>query len=231
MLIALPTRVRTPFFQTPPGNPFPFQLSGLSFCHSPKGEDSLNITGLARAAVSGDEKALDLLSSCRVPPNAGAPENLNAYAGSANGVIYYLNENGSCTEVLQADGAVKTLLMWNDVLIVITEHMVIGQFQSERDGAVRELSRVKLSTRLKENHVSWVGAGQLAISSGEMNIRLWDLKNDDNYVLSYEARDQGRKGGTNEIYCKFVGQSTEQWPFSFSGFWKPFPNRLEDIFE
>ena len=165
------------------------RLSGLSFCHSPRQEEGINLTGLARAAVNGDEKALDLFSSWRSPPNTNQ-KNLNAYAGSANGIIYYLNENGSCMEVLQADGAVKTLLMWNDILIVITENMVIGQFQSEKDGSVSELSRVKLSTRLKENHVTWVASGQLAISSGEMNIRIWDLKNDDNYVLSYDPPDK-----------------------------------------
>ena len=41
----------------------------------------------------------------------------------------------------------KKLLTWNNILIVITENMVIGQFQMEHDGSVRETSRVKLSTR------------------------------------------------------------------------------------
>ncbi len=61
----------------------------------------------------------------------GTSENLNSYAGSVSGIIYYLNENGSCMEVLQADGAVKYLLHYqqNDRIIVITESMVIGQFQ------------------------------------------------------------------------------------------------------
>ena len=47
------------------------------------------------------------------------PENLNCYAGSASGIIYFLNENGSCMEVLQADGAVKYLLHYslNDLII------------------------------------------------------------------------------------------------------------------
>jgi hypothetical protein len=39
------------------------------------------------------------------------------------------------------------LLTWKNILIVITENMVIGQFQMEADGSVREVSRVKLSTR------------------------------------------------------------------------------------
>ena len=54
--------------------------------------------------MAGDEKALDLFSSWRpnmVEKLQASSENLNAYAGSASGVIYYLNENGSCMEVLQ----------------------------------------------------------------------------------------------------------------------------------
>ena len=81
----------------------------------------------------------------------GAPsENLNCYAGSASGIIYYLNENGSCMEVLQADGAGKYLLHYaqSDLIIVITESMVIGQFQMDDDGSIAEVSRIKVSTIL-----------------------------------------------------------------------------------
>ena len=81
------------------------------------------MSSLARAAVAGDERALDLFSSWR--PKTGrrgvhqvlyctvlyyaslycilhqdqARENLNFFLGSMSGVIYYLNENGSCMEV------------------------------------------------------------------------------------------------------------------------------------
>ena len=89
------------------------QLTGLTFCPSGGGGASdpanLNLTGLARAAVAGDEKALDLFSSWRpnmVEKLQASAENLNAYAGSASGVIYYLNENGSCMEVLQVGGRI-----------------------------------------------------------------------------------------------------------------------------
>jgi WD40 repeat protein len=51
---------------------------------------------------------------------------------------------------------------------------------------------------MKENHISWVTTGQLAITSGEMNIRIWNLKNDDNYVLNYE---QGDKPTSEFITC------------------------------
>lgn len=52
---------------------------------------------------------------------------------------------------------------------------------------------------MKENHISWVSTGQLAITSGEMNIRIWNLKNDDNFVLSYDRGD-----GTNKSTSEFI---------------------------
>ena len=111
----------------------------------------MDISGLARAAVSGDENALDMFIHANSGGNAAGPtggnggpiENLNCYAGSASGIIYFLNDNGSCMEVLQADGAVKYLLHYahNDLIIVITENMVIGQFQMDEDGSISEVSR------------------------------------------------------------------------------------------
>ena len=118
-------------------------------------------------------------------------------------------------EVLQADGAVKYLLHYahKDLIIVITENMVIGQFAMEEDGSISEVSRIKISTRSKENPTVWVGLGLLAISTvcafflkknnsilnsiifskGESNVRVWDLQTDDNFVL---PRPPGF--GTNE---------------------------------
>ena len=74
----------------------------------------MDIGGLARAAVAGDENALDMFTSLNrgskfdaaggastgsngagVGLSAGLPaENLNCYAGSGSGIIYYLNDNG-----------------------------------------------------------------------------------------------------------------------------------------
>ena len=172
------------------------ELRGLVFC-SPSGSESggIDISNLAKAAVAGDEKALDLFSMwnngqmATIKPGAtgSASENLNCYAGSTTGVIYFLNANGSCMEVLQADGAVKYILHYNndsqDIIIVITESMVIGQFQVDPDGCLTEVAKIKVSTRTKENQAAWAGKGMLAIATGEVNVRLWDLKTDDNYVL------------------------------------------------
>ena len=45
-------------------------------------------------------------------------------------------------EVLQADGAIRTLLYHDigDILIVVTEALVVGQFKVEQDGSLVEVS-------------------------------------------------------------------------------------------
>ena len=143
---------------------------------SQEASPGLDMSSLARAAVAGDERALDLFSSWR--PKTGrrgglgagsSRENLNFYIGSMSGVIYYLNENGSCMEVLQADGAIRTLLYHDlgDVLIVVTESLVVGQFRVETDGSLVEVSKVKMSTRSADVSISWAGRGVLAITTGK----------------------------------------------------------------
>ena len=168
-------------------------LSQLVFRNVLNPEPSLDISGLARAAVAGDERALDLFSSWR--PKTGkrggfggqnSRENLNFYVGSMSGVIYYLNENGSCMEVLQADGAIRTLLYHSlsDLLIVVTESLVVGQFKVEGDGSLVEVSKVKMSSRSADCSITWAGRGLLAITTGELSVRLWNLDTGDNFVLT-----------------------------------------------
>ncbi len=176
----------------------------------------MSLSGLARAAVAGDEKALDLFSSWR-PSDAnrfrqeqhrhsggssrGAGPN-TAFAGSTRGVIYCLSENGSCMEVLQAEGPVRKLLLTSkNELVVVTESMVIGQFRVEHDGTVGEVSRVKLSTRTKENHIAWVDDTHLAVNSGDMTVRVWNLKTDANFVLTAEAEGASMQFITCLSYC------------------------------
>ncbi|XP_047485121.1 intraflagellar transport protein 140 homolog [Penaeus chinensis] len=163
---------------------------------------SLDINGLARAAVSGDERALDIFSSWR--PRTGhkrlglgsnAKENLNFFLGSSTGVLYHVSDSGNCVEVLQADGGIKRLLHHEsrNLLVVITEGMVLGQFSVAIDGAVTEINKVKLSGRTNDIQVTWAGTGLLAVSTGDNNVRLWNLDSGDNYVLSlhgFSYRDQ-----------------------------------------
>lgn len=60
------------------------------------------------------------------------------------GVLYHVSDSGNCVEVLQADGGIKRLLHHEsrNLLVVITEGMVLGQFSVALDGSVTEVNKV-----------------------------------------------------------------------------------------
>ena len=73
-------------------------------------------------------------------------------------MVYFLNgANGSCMEVLQADGGAVKYVMYfdndggggSDVIVVVTENMVIGQFSVDpSDGSLVEVTKIKVSRPL-----------------------------------------------------------------------------------
>lgn len=77
------------------------------------------LNNLARAAVAGDEAALDTLTNWRPRTAArnlshsGVKDNHCFYVGTQTGVIYYLNQSGTCTEVLRSETSVFTQVLWH----------------------------------------------------------------------------------------------------------------------
>ena len=104
-------------------------------------------------------------------------------------------------EVLQADGAIRTLLYHDltDVLVVVTESLVVGQFTAEHDGSLVEISKVKMSTRSSDCSISWAGKGILAITTGELSVRLWNLDNGDNFVLTGNTGSGGHSESISSL--------------------------------
>uniref|UniRef100_T1IR84 Uncharacterized protein n=1 Tax=Strigamia maritima TaxID=126957 RepID=T1IR84_STRMM len=159
---------------------------------------SVDIAGLARAAVAGDEIALDLFSSWNLPSSKSKKltitggerkENLEYFAASTSGIIYYVNTNGSTTDVCQLDVGIKKLMFHEDrdLMVVITENLILYQFQVSPDGDLEEVSKVKLIGKTSEVITEWAGPGILAVSTGENLIRIWDIDMTDNYVLMLEG--------------------------------------------
>ena len=115
-----------------------------------------------------------------------------------------MNENGSCMEVLQADGAIRRMLYHEggDSLIVVTESLVVGQFRVEPDGSLVETSKVKMSSRSADCSITWAGRGLLAITTGELAVRLWNLDTGDNFVLTGNTGTSGHSEFLSSLaYC------------------------------
>ncbi|XP_034252751.1 intraflagellar transport protein 140 homolog [Thrips palmi] len=169
----------------------------------------MDISGLARAAVAGDEKALDMFSAWR-PRTAGNRFSLNSqgqdslsfYVASLRGLIYYVSESGSCSEVLNTDGQIVRKLLYlrlKDHLIVVTESLTVTQFQTDSEGMLSELSKVKLSAQAGDTQILWAGPSCLAITIGDLSIRLWDLESSDSYLL-VPSQEESPKSPTRQAF-------------------------------
>jgi len=112
---------------------------------------------LARAAVASDERALDLFSSWR--PRTAAPtavstqqDNHAFYISTTNGIIYFVDTQGQCKEVLNTDGLSLNYLLHHqirDSIVIMTEGLNIGHFQADPvNGELTELTKVSITYRV-----------------------------------------------------------------------------------
>ncbi|XP_060521943.1 intraflagellar transport protein 140 homolog [Cylas formicarius] len=163
----------------------------------PTARSDFDVEGLARAAVDGDEHALDVFSDWRPKTTArkfksrDASDNWSFFIGSQSGSIFYINAGGSCAEVLSTDGLGLLHMIFHpakDSVIVVMEGLTIGHFSVDRLGHLTEIARVKLSGRMQARStgghgVAWAGNSSLAVLTGDLTVRVWDLDTNDNYVL------------------------------------------------
>lgn len=195
-------------------------------------------SGLAKAAIGGDERALDIFSSWR--PRTAAPttiitqkDNHAFYIGTTSGVIFFVDNQGQCTEILNTNGAAIQLILHHqtrDSLIVMTEGLNIGHFQTDPiTGRLTELTKVKLSSRydiLRSGPaMCWAGGNTLAILTGELGVRCWNLHSGDSYVLSPPDSSTGSIATPQEIctsisFCKNNGTLAAGTNLGTIYFWK-----------
>ncbi|XP_043479538.1 intraflagellar transport protein 140 homolog [Leptopilina heterotoma] len=181
---------------------------------------AVDLSGLAKAAVAGDERALDLFSSWR--PKTAAPtaiptqrDNHAFYIGTANATIYFVDIQGQCVEVINMNDTTLHALLHHqsrDSLVVLTAGLNIAHYQADPiTGQLTELTKVKLSGKSDISRsgpsICWTGGNTLAILTGELDVRCWDLHTNDSYVLSPSESIMGNVAAPQEIctslsYCK-----------------------------
>ncbi|KAM4631549.1 intraflagellar transport protein 140 homolog [Discoglossus pictus] len=145
---------------------------------------------LAKAAVSGDERALDMFnwkkSGKGTPMKAGAQQEFSFFLGAGDGSVYWVNEQGKSNQVVSMDSPVRKLLFLEKkaVLVVITENLLLSKFFIGPEGEAQEITKVKLTGKIGQAaDILWVDNSLLITATGETVIRFWDLERDDNYVL------------------------------------------------
>ncbi|NWZ55925.1 IF140 protein, partial [Haliaeetus albicilla] len=186
-------------------------LSHCVFRPPPPGEDFVQ---LAKAAVSGDEKALDKFNwrkaGTGAPLKMGLQEGLSFFITLTDGSVHYVNEKGKTRHVLSTDSLVQKLLFMEkrDVLLVITENLQLSLHAVTLEGEAEELMKVKLSGKTGHSaDIILIDHSLVVTALGETVIRFWDLDRDENYVLSPDVQF-GFEGGEciNCIsYCSAKG--------------------------
>ncbi|XP_055541505.1 intraflagellar transport protein 140 homolog [Wyeomyia smithii] len=176
-------------------------LLHITFRRSVESASNRELTNLARAAVAGDEAALDTLTTWRPRTavrnlaHSSLQDNYCFYACTQAGYLYYINQQGTCTEIIRTDSIPIVQILWHpkqDSIVLLLEDITIGHYEVDGSGQITELDRVKFSGSVKasgyKSAITWVaGVGAaLAILTGDLSVRIWDIDSNDNYVLAME---------------------------------------------
>lgn len=159
-------------------------ITHLTFRLTIKSHMDYDIGGLAKAAVNGDEHALDMFSNWRPKTTArrlkvvDGTDNYCFFVGTQSGSIYYINEAGVCVEVLNTEGVPLSYILHHPTkgaLVVMMEGLMIGYFTMDSHGQLTEVTKVKLSGRgqalrgVGSQSLVWINNDCLAILTGNFN--------------------------------------------------------------
>ncbi|XP_063697892.1 intraflagellar transport protein 140 homolog [Culicoides brevitarsis] len=178
---------------------------------------SAELSNLARAAVGGDESALDTLTNWRPKTAArnlahsGVKDNHCFFAGTQSGILYYINQGGTCTEVFKSDNSPITQILWHEkreAIVALMEDMSLVHFSVSADGTLNDVDRVKLSGRIPGHtgEISWAATDVLAIIIGDFTVRVWNIMTSETQLLETNLPENGPPAA-NQIftciaYCK-----------------------------
>ncbi|XP_054719898.1 intraflagellar transport protein 140 homolog [Uloborus diversus] len=154
-------------------------------------ENEGEISRLARAAVDGDERALNMFSSWEDNEFeqrlsfVNKDDDFELFVGCQSGIVFFMKKNGYCEGVLQMETSIRYLAYYQekDILIVLSKSLILAQFSIEQDGSVRELRKIKLSGRNTDVVMVWAGESLLAISTGENSVHLWNVNSGQSSTL------------------------------------------------
>ncbi|XP_012866719.1 PREDICTED: intraflagellar transport protein 140 homolog [Dipodomys ordii] len=186
-------------------------LTHCIFRLPPPGED---LVQLAKAAVSGDEKALDMFnwrkSGFGSLLKMGSQDGLSFFVSLTDGSVHYVDEKGKTTQVASTDSAIQTLfyIEKREALVVVTEKLLLSLYVVTPEGEAEEVMKVKLSGKTGHRaDIALIEGSLLVMAIGEAVLRFWDLERGENYILSPEEKFGFEKGENINCvcYCKAKG--------------------------
>ncbi|XP_055220877.2 intraflagellar transport protein 140 homolog isoform X5 [Gorilla gorilla gorilla] len=186
-------------------------LTHCIFRLPPPGED---LVQLAKAAVSGDEKALDMFnwkkSSSGSLLKMGSHQGLLFFVSLMDGTVHYVDEKGKTTQVVSADSTIQMLFYMEkrEALVVVTENLRLSLYTVPPEGKAEEVMKVKLSGKTgRRADIALIEGSLLVMAVGEAALRFWDIERGENYILSPDEKFGFEKGENMNCvcYCKVKG--------------------------
>ncbi|EPY88922.1 hypothetical protein CB1_000144016 [Camelus ferus] len=186
-------------------------LTHCIFRLPPPGQD---LVQLAKAAVSGDEKALDMFNWRKSGFGSflkmRSQDGLSFFVSLTDGTVHYVDEKGKTAQVASTDSSVQMLFYMEkgEALAAVTESLLLCLYMVTPDGKAEEMMKVKLSGKTgRWVDIALIEGSLLVTAVGEAVLRFWDLERGENYILSPEEKFGFEKGENINCvsYCKVKG--------------------------
>lgn len=168
-------------------------IVNITFRKTVKSLESTELNSLAKAAVAGDESALDTLTNwrprtaARGMTHAGTTDNQCFYVCCQSGTVFYVIQSGACNEILRSADTPIVQMLWHpkrEMIAALMEDLFVGYYMVESGGILTESERVKLSGKVpgKNGEICWANTS-IAVITGDFSVRIFDLDTSDSFLL------------------------------------------------
>lgn len=151
----------------------------------PIGRSDQDYRDLARAAVEGDQVALDMLATRTARQSSQEPPVF--FVGTNRGSVYLVSEK--LRKICSVDDSIARILhsYEHDILIVVTVSNMMTQYNLQQIHTQSEVliptHSGKLSGRPMDSDFTLIGSSLFAYVTGDTTIRMVDLNSSDNLLL------------------------------------------------
>eukprot|EP01029_Cantina_marsupialis_P023024 TRINITY_DN5683_c0_g1_i1.p1 TRINITY_DN5683_c0_g1~~TRINITY_DN5683_c0_g1_i1.p1 ORF type:complete len:1397 (+),score=419.46 TRINITY_DN5683_c0_g1_i1:393-4193(+) len=126
-------------------------------------------------------------------------EELTFFFSTDNGILSYADDLGHCSDVvtnLNSPVAIMKFFQEEKKIIVVSQSCMLLQLQLSKEGAAKEILRVKLAIKRLVGS-TWIRPGILAAVGEDYQIRFFNFLTDSNFQISSRKATHGLKENDN----------------------------------
>eukprot|EP01060_Flectonema_neradi_P019062 TRINITY_DN2605_c0_g1_i2.p1 TRINITY_DN2605_c0_g1~~TRINITY_DN2605_c0_g1_i2.p1 ORF type:complete len:1224 (+),score=242.12 TRINITY_DN2605_c0_g1_i2:66-3737(+) len=125
-------------------------------------------------------------------------ENCTWFVGGSSGNVWGIDGDGTCCVIFSMDGQPITSLIYHPArtgVVAMNQNSGVSYYTMSDDHRWSQQARFRISVGKGANtstaHMIWVGRGLIATCAGETLIRVWNIDENENYVISADAAEGG----------------------------------------